>query len=128
MRSFISFFRYSSIERQKIFPSATQGINKIISKSFLALRCKVSSLSRVRLFVTPCTVAYQAPPSMGFSRQEYWSGVPFPSPSLSSFKHSFPTAGGFFWSQEISHRDFGPVAKTLHAQCRGLSFNPWFGN
>ena len=34
-------------------------------------------LSRVRLFVTPWTVAYQAPPSMGFSRQKYWSGVPF---------------------------------------------------
>ena len=41
---------------------------------------KVKSLSRVRLFATPWTVAYQAPPSMGFSRQEYWSGVPFPSP------------------------------------------------
>ena len=38
------------------------------------------SLSRVRLFVTPWTVAYQVPPSMGFSRQEYWSGLPFPSP------------------------------------------------
>ena len=37
------------------------------------------SLSRVRLFVTPWTVAYQASPSMGFSRQEYWSGLPFPS-------------------------------------------------
>ena len=37
-------------------------------------------LSGVRLFVTPWTVAYQAPPSMGFSRQEYWSGLPFPSP------------------------------------------------
>ena len=36
--------------------------------------------SRVRLFVTPWTVARQAPPSMGFSRQEYWSGLPFPSP------------------------------------------------
>ena len=35
---------------------------------------KMKSLSRVRLFVTPWTVAYQAPPSMGFSRQEYWSG------------------------------------------------------
>ena len=41
---------------------------------------KVKSLSRVRLFVTPWTVAYQAPLSMGFSRQEYWSGLPFPSP------------------------------------------------
>ena len=40
----------------------------------------MKSLSRVQLFVTPWTVAYQAPPSMGFSRQEYWSGLPFPSP------------------------------------------------
>ena len=43
-------------------------------------KVKVKWLSRVWLFVTPWTVAYQAPPSMGFSRQEYWSGVPFPSP------------------------------------------------
>ena len=40
----------------------------------------VQSLSRVRLFVTPWSLAYYAPPSMGFSRQEYWSGLPFPSP------------------------------------------------
>ena len=40
----------------------------------------VKSLSRVQLFETPWTSARQAPPSMGFSRQEYWSGVPFPSP------------------------------------------------
>ena len=40
---------------------------------------KVKSLSRVRLSETPWTAAYQAPPSMGFSRQEYWSGVPLPS-------------------------------------------------
>ena len=40
----------------------------------------MKSLSRVRLFATPQTIAYQAPPSMGFSRQEYWSGLPFPSP------------------------------------------------
>ena len=39
----------------------------------------VQSLSRVRLFVTPWTAAYQAPPSVGFSRQESWSGLPFPS-------------------------------------------------
>ena len=38
----------------------------------------MKSLSRVRLFATPWTVAYQAPPSMGFSRQEHWSGVPLP--------------------------------------------------
>ena len=41
---------------------------------------KVKSLSRVRLFTTSWTIDYQAPPSMGFSRQEYWSGLPFPSP------------------------------------------------
>ena len=41
---------------------------------------KVKSLSRVLLFATPWTVAYQAPPSMGFSRQECWSELPFPSP------------------------------------------------
>ena len=42
-------------------------------------KVKVKSRSRVRLFVTPWTAAHQAPPSMGFSRQEYWSGVPSPS-------------------------------------------------
>ena len=40
----------------------------------------VQLLSRVQLFATPWTIAYQAPLSMGFSRQEYWSGLPFPSP------------------------------------------------
>ena len=43
------------------------------------VKVKVKSLSRVQLFLTPWTVAYKAPPSMGFSRQEYWSGLPFPS-------------------------------------------------
>ena len=43
-------------------------------------KVKVKSLSRVQLFVTPWTVAHQASPSMGFSRQECWSGLPFPSP------------------------------------------------
>ena len=45
----------------------------------------MKSLSRVRLLaMTPWTTAYQAPPSMGFSRQEYWSGVPLPSLVLNS--------------------------------------------
>ena len=43
-------------------------------------KVKVKSLSRVRLFVTTWTAAHQAPPSMGLSSQEYWSGVPLPSP------------------------------------------------
>ena len=44
-------------------------------------KVKVKSLSRVRLLATPWTAAYQAPPSMRFSRQEYWSGLPLSSPS-----------------------------------------------
>ena len=47
-------------------------------------------LSCVRLFATPWTVAHQAPPSMGFSRQEYWSGVPFPSPGIFLIQGSNP--------------------------------------
>ena len=43
-------------------------------------KVKVKSLSHIWLLATPWTAAYQAPPSMGFSRQEYWSGVPLPSP------------------------------------------------
>ena len=45
-------------------------------------KVKGKSLSRVRLFATPWTAAHQAPQSMGFSRQEYWSGLPLPSPKL----------------------------------------------
>ena len=44
------------------------------------MKVKVKSLSRVRLFATPWTVSHQAPVFMEFSRQEYWSGLPFPSP------------------------------------------------
>ena len=47
---------------------------------WLRERMYVPSLSHVQLFVTPWTVVHQIPLSMGFSRQEYWSGLPFPSP------------------------------------------------
>ena len=49
-------------------------------------KVKVKSLSRVRLLATPWTAAYQAPPSMGFSRQKYWSGVPLPSPGTLAYQ------------------------------------------
>ena len=48
--------------------------------SVIKRKVTVKSLSRVRLFATPWTAAHQAPPSMGFSRQEHWSGLPLPSP------------------------------------------------
>ena len=49
-------------------------------KSFTVRTCMLSHLSPVQLFETPWTVAHQAPLSLGFSRQEYWSGLSFPSP------------------------------------------------
>ena len=48
-------------------------------------KVKMKSLSHIQLLVTPWTAAYQAPPSMGFSRQEYWSGVPLPSPCIPQY-------------------------------------------
>ena len=54
--------------------------NKLPSVTIKGWRSEVKLLSRVRLFETPWTVAYQAPQSMEFSRQEYWSGLPLPSP------------------------------------------------
>ena len=52
----------------------------------LLLLLLLSRFSRVRLCVTPYTAAHQAPPSLGFSRQEHWSGLPFPSPLHESEK------------------------------------------
>ena len=55
----------------------------------------MKSLTRVRLFATPWTVACQAPPSIGFSRQEYWGGLPFPSPE------DLPDPGTEPWSPAL---------------------------
>ena len=57
-----------------------QEVGNLDSKNLKINKVKVKLLSSVRLFVTPWTVAYQASLSMGFSRQEYWSGLPFLSP------------------------------------------------
>ena len=59
-------------------PWDSPGKNTGVGCHFL-LQCM--KLSRVRLCATPWTAAHQTPPSMGFSRQEYWSGVPLPSPT-----------------------------------------------
>ena len=87
----------------------------------------MKSLSRVQLFATPWTVAHQAPLSMGFPRQEYWSGVPLPSPG------DLPNPG-------IEHRSpalradaspFEPPGKTTHVcilsrfSCVRLFVTPW---
>ena len=61
-------------------PSIESVSPALACRFFIAETCKWKSLSCVWRFATPRTVAYQAPQSMGFSRQEYWSGLPFPSP------------------------------------------------
>ena len=58
----------------------------LISRLVSLLLLLLSRFSRVRLCATPETAAHQAPPSMGFSRQEHWSGLPFPSPMHESEK------------------------------------------
>ena len=77
--------------------------------------CMLSCFSHVRLSVTPGTVAHQAPLSMGFSRQEYWSGLPCPPPGQipdpwikATFLMSPTLAGGFFttsitWEAQVSN-------------------------
>ena len=66
--------------------SAVPGILQARTLEWVAIsfsKCvKVKSLSRIRPSATPWTAAFQAPPSIGFSRQEYWSGVPLPSPNI----------------------------------------------
>ena len=61
-------------------PGKNTGVGAISFSNAWKWKLKVKSLSRVWLLVTPRTIAYKAPLSMGFSRQEYWSGVPSPSP------------------------------------------------
>ena len=70
-------------------PWGSPGKNTGVGCHFLlqCMKVKGKSLSHVRLFATPWTTAYQAPPSMGFSRQEYWSGLPVPS---TSWSHTSP--------------------------------------
>ena len=71
------------------------------------MKMKVKSLSHVRLFATPWTIAYQTPQSMGFSRQEYWSGLPFPSPVGTSTV--FRDQGEEIESLKISSSKYGTL-------------------
>ena len=63
----------------------------------------LSHFSCVQLFATPWTAAYQAPPSMGFSRQEYWSGLPLPSPRFSTFLSKFQWPFLQKWNSQSSN-------------------------
>ena len=66
-------------------------------------RSEMQSLSRVQLFATPWTIAYQASPSMGFSRQEYRSGLPFPSPGDLPYP-GFEPRSPALWADALSSK------------------------
>ena len=90
--------------------AAHQPQNNVAKLANWALICKVVKvklLSHVWLFVTPWIVAYHAPPSMGFSRLEYWSGLPFPSPGISK-----EIAIKFQWLLEIVVLLSGSISNT----------------
>ena len=61
-------------------PGKNTGVGCHFLLQYMKVKSESESFSRVRLLATPRTAAYQAPPSVGFARQEYWSGVPLPSP------------------------------------------------
>ena len=109
-------------------------------------KVKVKSLSRVRLVAIPWTAAHQAPPSMGFSRQEYWSGVPLPSPLLVIclfnflFIHNSVLVGNMFpimnpkvgfpvllscWVDLISKCNSGRENISYSTECKHESYNIW---
>ena len=70
---------HSAAERKRACKKERNSTQVCVCVCVCACVCG-KTVSHVRLFVTPWAVAYQAPPSMEFSRQEYWSGLPFPSP------------------------------------------------
>ena len=87
-KSYVHPPRVESLFPPALWNCCTQALHACICT------CVLSHFSHVQLFVTPWTVARQAPLSMGFSRQEYWSGLPCPPPGLLAFKTK--CSGGFF--------------------------------
>ena len=73
-------------------------------------KVKVKTLSRNSLVATPWNAAYQAPPSMGFSRQEYWSGLPLPSPKMSSDSDKCYVENKTWWDLAGGAMDRNPPA------------------
>ena len=94
---------------------------------FIRIKVKGKSLSRVQLFATLWTVAHQAPPSMGFFRQEYWSGLPFPSPGESSQPRDWTevsyTAGKCFTIWATLEAQFKCHSREISVLSMNLSVN-----
>ena len=98
-------------------PWDSPGKNTGVGCHFLlqCMKVKVKSLSHVRLFLTPWTAAYQAPPSMGFSRQKYWSGLPLPSPIRVVKTWQFPPCQDLDAFQGHDHPPPYPEAALVHS-------------
>ena len=108
-------------QKQPKCPSMGEWISKMLSIQLngMLLLLLPSRFSRVRLCATPWTAAHQASSSMGFSRQEHWSGLPFPSPTQRTKNRQF-----------ISFRDFSKALKFLCVSGEFSSlccFNTLFG-
>ena len=107
----------------------------ISSSNACKWKLKVKSLSHVRLVATPWTAAHQSPPSMGFFRQEYWSGVPLPSPltnldSVNALAKSLPAklcqsygfSSSYVWMWELDHK--WAAEKKWYLNC-GVGEDSW---
>ena len=100
-------------------PWDSPGKNTGVGCHFLLQCVKVKSLSPIGLLATAWTAAYQAPPSIGFSRQEYWSGVPLPSPHLLFDQFQFalihgPNIPGCYAVLLFKALDFTSTTKLSH--------------
>ena len=100
----------------------SDGLNVTVRESYVILcQCVYSLLllsrfSRVRLCATPQTAAHQAPPSLGFSRQEHWSGLPFPSPCV------FSVMSNSALPRTVAHQS--PLYTSRQENWNGLPFPP----
>ena len=111
-------------------PWDSPGKNTGVGCHFLlqCMKVKVKSLSHVRLLATPWTAAHQGPPSMGFSRQEYWSGVPLPSPTCQCRRHKRCWYDS--WVRKIPwRREWQPTPVFLPGESHGrrslVGYSPW---
>ena len=121
-------------------PRDSPGKNTGVGCHFLLQCMKMKSLSLFRLLVTPWTAAHQAPPSMGFSRQEYWSGVPLPSPLLTTESPDLEPDGSDHKESAHNVRDLGSIPglgrcnplqyfclEYPHGQRSLAGYRPWGG-
>ena len=105
-----------------IFPGKNTGVGCHSFFNAWKWKVKVKSLSHVQLFVTPWTAAYQPPPSLGLSRQEYWSEVPFPSPMHACMLNSFSCVWPCVTPETVAHQGPPSLGFSRQEHWSGLPF------